>query len=151
MALELLRRTQIRRHVQSRVIAHHGELLDCDLNEWLKSGGMANAHADGLPIARDAFQDAVRTFISHINPYAILHFMHSREECDRLRPNDALCTAFSAVTIKTVTRRLSSTANVEREHEFWDAWLREKIRDTSAPPRREVRFNPAIRGSSPTR
>ena len=104
-----------------------------DLHEWLRNGGMANAHADGLPIARDAFQDAVRTFVSHINPYAILRFLSSREECDRLRPNDALCTAFSAVTIKTVTRRLSSTANVEREHEFWDAWLREKIRDTSAP------------------
>jgi len=104
-----------------------------DLDQWLRNGGLSNAHAGGLPIARDAFKDAVRVFATHVSSYNVLHFMRSREECERLRPNDPLCTAFSAVTIKTVTGRLSSMANVQNERDFWEGWFDEKIRNQNAP------------------
>jgi len=98
-----------------------------DLDIWLKDGGLLGAHIDGLPIARQDFRHAVRTFANHVNTYGLLRFIRNRDDCEKYRLGDDLCVAYSAITVPTSARRMSTADEIRKAHDFWETWFAAKI------------------------
>ena len=99
-----------------------------DMDVWLRDGGLSGAHLDGLPVGRSEFREALRSF-AFINMYGTIRFINSAEDCATFRPGDDLCVAYSAISVMTSTRRMTTPEEIQRTHDFWSAWFASKITD----------------------
>ena len=89
-----------------------------DVDEWLKHGGLDNAHPTGLPLPRDEFQEVVTQFATNANSYGLLRFLKSKEDCEKYRDGDPLCVAFSGISFVARTQRTDLRA-LRQSHSYW--------------------------------
>ena len=99
-----------------------------DVDEWLKHGGLDNAHPTGLPLPRDEFQQVVTQFATNVNNYGLLRFLKSKEDCEKYRDEDPLCVAFSGVSLVARTQR-TDPRTLRQSHSYWSQFFTQRLED----------------------